>query len=241
MKMISARHAWHWAFETGEKAIDMQQLLNEMSMSSAPSGKRALNFPQIGSGSVQHTAKGADGRIMSYVEKGMIQQAIALLRVREPHLWAFGMIAYAPPGTANGFERAMICQWLRECFYNYDKYPEHRQFEHFKGTIKDMKLRGLALIAALDIAHEDVTGLRRRRKYADLARAISVPGGAEEYQRDWHRHYVFFRDLVKDLPGRALPPIATVVWRICGLEDAETPGEAQACADELRGVLAVKA
>jgi hypothetical protein len=216
----------------------MQQLLNEMSMSSAPSGKRALNFPQIGSGSVQHTAKGADGRIMSYVEKGMIQHAIALLRKRDNVAWSWGMIAYAPPGTANGFERAILCQWLRERFY---AHPDHAEFAGYRHTRDDVKLRGLALIAALDIAREDVTGLRRRRKYADLARAISVPGGAEEYQRDWHRHYVFFRDLVKTLPERALPPIATVMWRIAGLEESESPVEAQACAEELRGVLAVKA
>lgn len=237
MKQISARYAWHWAFETGEKAIDMQQLLNEMSRSTAPSGKRALNFPQIGSGSVQHTTKGADGQIMGHVEKGMIQQAIALLRERAPHLWAFGMIAYAPPGTTHGFERSLLCGWLRECFY---EHADHEQFQRYRHTRDDVKIRQLALIAALDIAHEDVTGLRRRRKYAGLARAISVTGGAEEYQRDWHRHYVFFRDLVKTLPEQALPPIATVVWRICGLQESEGPGEAHARAEDLREVLAVR-
>jgi hypothetical protein len=218
MKMISARHAWHWAFLDDQRSIDFRDVLNEWG--------------------VQFTARGADNRIMDHVEKGMIQQAVALLKERDQVAWAWGMVAYAPPGTAHGFERAVIGQWLRDCFY---AHADHAEFAGYRHTVNDVKLRTLALIAALDVAHEDVTGHRRRRKYADLARAISVPGGAEEYQRDWHRHYVFFRDLVKTLPERALPPVATLVWRICGLRDAEDLGEAQACAEDLRGVLAVKA
>lgn len=217
MKMISARHAWHWAFLDDQRSIDFRDVLNEWG--------------------VQFTARGADNRIMDHVEKGMIQQAVALLRERDQVAWAWGMVAYAPPGTAHGFERSILCQWLREHFY---AHADHVEFAGYRHTVNDVKLRTLALIAALDVAHEDVTGHRRRRKYADLAKAASIAGGHAEYQRDWHRHYVFFRDLVKDLPGRALPPIATVVWRICGLEDAESPGEALSCAAELREVLLLR-
>lgn len=216
MKMTSARHAWHWAFSDDQRSIDFRDVMDEWG--------------------VQFTARGADNRIMDHVEKGMIQQVVALLRERDPVSWAWGMIAYAPPGTAHGFERSILCSWLRDRFYTHS---DHEEFRVFRGTLNDVKVRQLALIAALDIAHEDVTGCRRRRKYADLARAISVPGGAEQYERDWHRHYVFFRGLCKTLPERALPQVANVLWRMVDLGDASCTEDAEALSQDLRQVLSV--
>lgn len=212
MKMTSARHAWHWAFSDDIRGMDFREIMDEWG--------------------VQFSSRGADNRIMDHVEKGLIQVAIHNLKLTDPVLWAWGMIAYAPPGTAHGFERSIMLGWLREQFH----FVTENKYRH---TPAEIKILSLARIAYQDIAHEDVTGERRRRKYSDLARAITI-ASPDEYQRDWHKHYVFFRDLCKTLPERALPPVSTVLWRILDLGECVDQEGAQVSAGDLRKSLGIK-
>lgn len=181
MQFLSVRQMIHDAFMTDVKAIDIKALYEE--------------------GGVQFTAKGADGKIMDHVQKGYVQHALAIQRDNDPLSWAWNMFAYAPVGTAGSRERNILTSHALVSFAG--KHPDCR--------IPPAKVGMLARIAMHDIAVEDVTGHRKRRKYADLGRLFGV--GEEIWLSSWHGHYVYFRGLFQALPGKSLPGLSGVMSR----------------------------
>lgn len=157
-------------------------------------------------GGIQFTAKGADNKIMDHAEKGIIQQALAVQKITDPLSWAWNMFAYSPPGTAGSEVR----QILHECFLL-------RRGDYVGIPVVMMGM--LARMAMYDVAHEEVTGHRKRRKYADMAKLFKVP--EEVYQKEWHKHYVAFRGYCQGLPEKSLPPIADVIWLMVDKADGE--------------------
>lgn len=201
--MISVRKAWHDAFDPAIRTIDISDAINSFG--------------------VQYTAKGGDGSTMSHVEKAFVQQAIDRLRHSDPVAWAFGMIAYSPIKSAN--EKTVLHHHL------------HRVLIKFEGSERldhalEARIMRLAFIAYNDVAHEDVTGHRKRRLYDDMAKSVGAKD-AEEYEKEWHKYFVLFREFCKTLPGRALPPIGAAIWKKMDLMDSETRGEAIQAAHEL--------
>lgn len=208
MRFYTARQVIHDAFMPDITCIDTSAMMIEFG--------------------IQHTAKGAGNKIMDHCEKGIIQQALAVQKVKDRLGWAWNMFAYTPPGTGQGFERSTLLEWLAR-----------RHIEKKAGNpFLEPRLMNLARIAMHDIAQEDRVGKRRRRKYRELAMTVGV--SAEEYERDWHPHYIRFRGYLQALPERSLPPIAAVVW--CLVDKATgTPEEAWEAAEDLRGLLKMPA
>lgn len=148
-------------------------------------------------GGIQFTAKGADNKIMDHVGKGFIQQALAIQKVLDPVSWAWNMFAYAPPGTCGSTERHIL----------------HEELMRRRGTalgIPPLMMGMLCRMAMHDVAHEEVTGHRRRRKYEHMAKLFQIT--PEEYKKSWHKHYVAFRGYCQELPEQSLPPISNVLW-----------------------------
>lgn len=206
MKFHSARQVIHDAFLPGAGPVDISEIR------------------------VQFSSKGSDNKTMDHCEKGLIQQALQVQKVRDPIAWAWNMYAYTPPGTQHGFERSKILQWLATLFRDYG---HGNPFLDPTGSVMQ-----LARVAMADIAYEDVTRQRKRRKYVDLGRMLAMD--AETYEKQWHRHYVFFRGLCQRLPERSLPPIANIIWDIID-KGSDDPEEASAARENLTKALTIPA
>lgn len=204
MKFHTARQVIHDAFLPGPGQVDISEIR------------------------VQFSGKGSDNKTMDHCEKGLIQQALQVQKVRDPLAWAWNMYAYTPPGTQNGFERSKILQWLASTFRDQGY---GNPFLDPTGAVMQ-----LARVAMADISYEDVTRKRKRRKYADMGRMLSMD--PETYEKQWHRHYVFFRGLCQRLPERSLPPIANIIWMILD-KGSEDPVEAKAAGEDLLRALKI--
>lgn len=136
---ISARYAWHAAFDSGVVGIDIRDIVNSCG--------------------VQFTARGGDGKTMDHCEKGKIQQVIHGIRVTDKAAWAWGMLAYAPEGTENiALLRNILLDFAFKAVQTEKLNPYMTpQCGH------------LAFIAISDAAIESRTGERYRRKRADMA------------------------------------------------------------------------
>jgi len=148
---------------------------------------------------VQFTAKGGDRKTMTHCGKGIIQQALEVQRSRDELSWAWNMFAYAPVGMVPTQARSVVLRWMM-C----------RLAAEEGGGVLHSVLPALARIAMHDVALQDTLGKRRRRRHADLARAVGLD--EDDYKNNWHRYYVRFRGYCLGLPERSLPPIASVVW-----------------------------
>ncbi len=169
---------------------------------------------------VQFSARGATNRIMDHCEKGIIQQALAVQKITDKTAWAWNMFAYAPPGVCAGFERSHLLGWMHE-----------RHKKHQRGDLLlTSALSNLARVAMQDVAREDRTGKRWRRRHAELCVVVGVD--VDDYLEHWHRHYIQFRGYLQSLPERSLPPIAGVV----SLMNAKASGSETAAADLRRAL-----
>lgn len=137
---ISARQAWHTAFDPSISSIDMREVLNSYG--------------------VQFTAKGGDNRIMDHCDKGKIQQVIQTIKVENKAAWAWGMWAYAPQLFGDTSE--IKNELLNFAFQSV-------QTEKFNPYLV-AEVGHLAFIAMQDAAVEGRTGERYRRKRADMAK-----------------------------------------------------------------------
>lgn len=159
-------------------------------------------------GGIQFTAKGADNKIIDHTEKGFIQQALEVQRHKDPLGWSWNMFAYAPLGTSSLENREVLLNWL----------IRRLAAEEGGGALRS-KLPLLARVAMHDVAVEDVTGMRKRRKYSALAKAVGVD--EERYKKHWHQYYVSFRGYCLSLPERSLPPISNVIWLMLDMEEGD--------------------
>lgn len=175
MKFQFARQVIHDAFMNDVKGVDL--------------GKRCLEF------GIQFTAKGGDGKTLDHCDKGIIQQALAIQRVKDPVSWAWNMFAYTPPDTAGTLEKTLLLNWL-----------VHR----VNGATWDHL--ALARIAMHDISIQDRRESQVRRRKAAMAATLGVD--EEEYQQKWHAQYQKFRARCLALPEKSLPPIARVVYLV---------------------------
>lgn len=139
---ISARAAWHCAFESGISGIDIRDIVN--------------------SGGVQFTAKGGDGKTMDHCDKGKIQQIIHTVKHQNKSAWAWGMLAYAPDGSEN-------ISVLRNILLDYAfKSVQTEKLNPYMTS----QCGHLAFIAIADAAVEARTGTRHRRKRAEMAAVL---------------------------------------------------------------------
>lgn len=196
MRFLCARQAWHDAFMTDTAAPDFAT--------------------QAANAGLQRTARGADNKIIDHCERGYIQHAIAVLRERDYTAYCWGMIAYAPQGTATMGEFAAMHGWLRTKFFERlvpgSEMAKNRYNPDFERLIKT-----LAKIAVIDAGAEDARqGQEKellkvhRRLTSDLAEVAGVRH--MEYMAKWHKWYKFFKRTCGDeLPKRALGPVAREV------------------------------
>lgn len=202
MRFYTARQVIHDAFMWDVTSIDISALL--------------LDF------GIQFSAKGSENRIMDHCDKGVIQQAMQVQRRQDLSAWAWNMFAYTPPGTAHGYERSTLLQWLVSRYRG----------QGCGNPLRDPKIGTmmLARVAMEDIKYEDVLGRRKRRKYADMASLVGV--GEDEYKKHWHWRYAKFRGYCQALPERSLPPIANIVWMIID-KRSENPKQAETAREDL--------
>ena len=169
MRFLCARQAWHDAFMTDTAAPDFAT--------------------QAANAGLQRTARGADNKIIDHCERGYIQHAIAVLRERDYTAYCWGMIAYAPQGTATVSEFAAMHGWLRTKFFERlapgSEMAKNRYNPDFERLLKT-----LAKIAVIDAGAEDARqGQEKellkvhRRLTSDLAEAAGVR----------HMEYMAFR------------------------------------------------
>lgn len=196
MRFLCARQAWHDAFMTDTAAPDFAT--------------------QAANAGLQRTARGADSKIIDHCERGYIQHAIAVLRESDYTAYCWGMIAYAPQGTATMGEFAAMHGWLRTKFFERlapgSEMAKNRYNPEFERLLKT-----LAKIAVIDAGAEDARqGQEKellkvhRRLTSDLAEAAGVRH--MEYMAKWHKWYKFFKRTCGDeLPKRALGVVAQEV------------------------------
>jgi hypothetical protein len=137
-RAIGARHAWHYAFESGVTSIDIRDVLNACG--------------------VQFTAKGSDNCTMDHCDKGKIQQVIFSIRTRNRFAWAWGMWSYAPEGTEN---QKLLTSLLLPFAFEAVRSEKCNPF-------LSVEYGRLAYAAMHDAAIEARTGVRFRRKRVEM-------------------------------------------------------------------------
>lgn len=186
---IGARSAWHAAFDSGISGIDIRDIANSCG--------------------VQFSAKGGDGKTMDHCDKGKIQQIIHTVKCRDKSAWAWGMIAYAPEGAEN-------ISLLRNILLDFAfKSVQSEKLNPYMNN----QCGHLAFIAIADAAVEARTGVRHRRKRADMAQLLKC--SVDDYLKKWSPVFFKMKDALKDLDGIALPPVADVVWLIIDKANGE--------------------
>jgi hypothetical protein len=179
---IGARFAWHEAFSSDISGIDIREIAN--------------------SSGVQFSAKGGDGKTMDHCDKGKIQQIIHTIKHQNKSAWAWGMLAYAPDGSENiSLLRSVLIDHAFKAVQS-DKLNPYmtRECGH------------LAFIAIADASIEARTGVRHRRKRAEMAALLRC--SVDDYLKKWSPVFFRMKDSLKDLDAVALPPVADVIWLI---------------------------
>lgn len=209
MKFESARQAWHDAFDSSTAAFDYEAMGGRSTVSSAGRGRKVVirgevqgranqvicrvDAPRV---SAKETPGGRDSgnRIMDACEKGLIQDAVAKLRVSDPLAYCWGMAAYAPPASRFR-ERAALLEFLMSEFDQWEE-PHPRE-----------KVSQLALFCISACALRDVNG-----RSIDLAQARSILGcDKKRWDREWVKIWKRLQRRLDPLPARALGPVFELV------------------------------
>lgn len=189
MKFLCARQCWHDAFMTDTAAPDF-----------------ATQAAGVG---VQFTSRGADNRILDHVERGYIQHAIAELKQRDYTAYCWGMIAYAPAGTATVSEYAALAGELRAGFWAAVK-TEALKKERYKPDFEGPLMRVIRLAITESSIMDAQQGPGPGYRQAEIAAALGLP--LDAYRSRWARRYrAFIAHCLDTYPARALPAVAAVV------------------------------
>ncbi|HMW73157.1 MAG TPA: hypothetical protein PKD17_15120, partial [Cellvibrionaceae bacterium] len=126
MRFLCARQAWHDAFMTDLAAPDF-----------------ATQAANVG---VQKTARGANNAIVDHCERGFIIAAVHRLREADYIAYCWGMIAYAPQGTASFAEFAAMHGFMRDAFFEW--LPAESEVRKLRyNPIFERRLKLLAKVA----------------------------------------------------------------------------------------------
>lgn len=189
MRFLTARQIWHDAFLQDVSGIDYCALIT-------------------GHG-VEYTARGADNKIVDHCERGLAQHEIAKLRQRDFIAWAWGMVAYAPPGSANESHFAALHGELRAHFYAHLK-PGH-EFLALKYVPKFERQLKILCLAAIESAADTDCGRPVRRSREGMADLLGL--GLEDYNSRYYHRYKALKNFCEDLAPRALGAVAPLVDR----------------------------
>ncbi|WP_299583058.1 hypothetical protein [uncultured Microbulbifer sp.] len=215
MRFVSARQAWHDAFDGSAAAFDYEAMGNRSTITSkARRGRKliirgdvqgeanqvicCIDAPRV-KGVETNVGKGSGSRVMDSCEKGIIQSVVAKLRQSDPLAYCWGMAAYAPP--AKRFkERAALLQYLMS---EFDKWEEPHPRE---------KVGQLALFCITASALRDVNG-----RPIDLGHARTILGcDKKRWDGEWVKIWKRLQRRLDPLPARALGPVSHVVQEYRG-------------------------
>lgn len=181
---MSARQAIHDAFDPCIRSIDIRDAINSFG--------------------VQHTAKGSDNCTMDHCDKGKIQQVVYALKLSDPAAWAWAMYAHAPEGVEN-------VKLLRNALFEYVmKGVSNDSFNAFLSA----EAGRMAYIAIYDAAIESRRGDGTRYKRGWQEMSYEIRCSPDDYEKKWRFIFYKMKDLLKDLDGRCLPPVAHVIGLI---------------------------
>ena len=206
MRFITARQAWHDAFDTPTSAFDFEAISGS-STDRTRTRRRAIDYIRDDEGKIigripapttcaveTVVGKGSTARIMDACEKGMVQSVIDRIRRNDPLAYSWGMAAYAPPASRFR-EKASLLQYLVAEFDSWEE-PHDRT-----------KVGQLALFCITACALRDVNG-----RHVDLRQARSILGcDKTTWDRDWVRIWKRLQRRLDSLPARALGPVAEFV------------------------------
>ncbi|WP_444905123.1 hypothetical protein ACJJIU_10535 [Microbulbifer sp. CnH-101-E] len=209
MRFDSARQAWHDAFDSSTAAFDYEVMGGRSTVSSVGRGRKVVIRGEVQGRANQVIcrvaaptviaketpgAKDSGNRIMDACEKGLIQDAVAKLRVSDPLAYCWGMAAYAPPASRVK-ERATLLKYLMS---EFDKWEEPHPRD---------KVCQLALFCISASALRDVNGRK-----VDVKQARAIVGCQKStWDLEWKNIWRKLQRRLDPLPARALGPVSGVV------------------------------
>jgi len=168
---------------------------------------------------IQFTAKGGDNKTMSHCDKGKIQQAVHLLRLKNFAAWSWGMWAYAPEGTENS---NVVKNALLDYAFSAARTDKLNPY-------LVARCGHIAYVAMQDAAVEARTQSRYKRHHKEMAAMLRC--SVDDYRKDWMPVFFKMKDALKDLDGVALPPIGNVIWVIIDKNSGDESERANAVVD----------
>lgn len=205
MRYLSARQAWHDAFDCQTSQSDFAAIAGNSTLRTKSPKRQVDCIKDETTGKVTarifapttyavetRVGKSSTGRIMDALEKGRIQAVVHRIRQKDPLAYCWGMAAYAPPG-ARVIERAALLQHLTT------KAEEFKlDFPHTQDQVKKLAF-GAIQVCIL----RDVTG--RRADLRDVRRQLGCT--IEDWNNHWRYVWWKFERILDKLPGRALQPV----------------------------------
>lgn len=211
MRYLSARQAWHDAFDCQTSQSDFAAIAGNSTVRSKSPKRQVDCITDEVTGKVTQrifapttyavetrVGKSSTGRIMDQLEKGRIQAIVHKLRSSDPLAWCWGMAAYAPP-AARVIERKAIVQHMM------------KQADEWKLTFTPTRdqLQMMAFIALHLCIQRDVNG--RRADLREMRKQLRCSN--EEWVNNWRYVWWRFERLLDKLPARALQPVFTEMMK----------------------------